>query len=93
MRSKYVQISLWDIYHGVEERLENDNPELFRLLEERIDRDAIIPDAFYRTFYLRAERKHKYPFESFIRALSAQRLLHYVDDIPLRNTLRFSRKT
>ena len=42
MRSKGEQMSLFDIYQGVEDALENDQPELFRLLDEHIDWYEII---------------------------------------------------
>jgi hypothetical protein len=90
MRKKYVQMSLLDIYHGVEKRLENDKPELFRLLDEHLDWDELIPDTFYRAFYLQTGRKRKYELESFLRALFLQRIFHYVEDSQLLNTLRFS---
>lgn len=90
MRKKFVQMPLLDIYHSIEERLENDKPELFRLLDEHLDWDEIIPDAFHRAFYLQTGRKRKYELESFIRALFLQRIFHYVEDSQLLNTLRFS---
>jgi hypothetical protein len=90
MRKKFVQMSLSDIYHSIEEQLENDKPELFRLLDEHLDWDELIPDAFYRAFYLQTGRKRKYELESFLRALFLQRIFHYVEDSQLLNTLRFS---
>lgn len=90
MRKKYVQMSLADIYHNVEERLENDKPELFRLLDEHLDWDELIPETFHRAFYLQTGRKRKYELESFLRALFLQRIFHYVEDSQLLNTLRFS---
>ncbi|MDR0863129.1 MAG: transposase [Oscillospiraceae bacterium] len=90
MRKKYVQMSLLDTWHSVEERLENDKPGLFRLLDEHLDWDEIIPDAFYRAFYLKTGRKRKYELESFMRALFLQRIFHYVEDSQLLATLRFS---
>jgi hypothetical protein len=85
-------MSLYDIYHSVGERLENDKPELFRLLDEHLDWDEIIPDAFYRAFYLRTGRPRKYELESLLRALFLQRVFHYAEDSQLLNTLRFSRE-
>jgi hypothetical protein len=90
MRKKYAQMSLLDTWHSVEERLEADKPELFRLLDEHLDWDEIIPDAFYRAFYLRTGRKRKYELESFMRALFLQRIFHYVEDSQLLATLRYS---
>jgi hypothetical protein len=90
MRKKNVQMSLLDIYHSVEERLENDKPELFRLLDEHLDWDEIIPDTFCRAFYKRFGRNRKYDLESFLRSLFLQRIFHYVEDSQLLNTLRFS---
>jgi len=90
MRNKNVQMSLLDTYHSVEERLENDKPELFKLLEEHLDWDDLIPDTFYRAFYKRFGRNRKYDLESFMRALFLQRIFHYIEDSQLLNTLRFS---
>jgi hypothetical protein len=90
MRNKYVQMSLLDIWHSVEERLEHDKPELFKLLDEHLDWDEIIPGAFYNAFYLRIGRKRKYELESFMRALFLQRIFNYVNDSQLLATLRYS---
>lgn len=90
MRKKNVQMSLLDIYQSVEERLENDKPELFRLLDEHLDWDEIIPNTFYNAFYQRLGRNREYELESFMRALFLQRVFHYIEDSQLLNTLRFS---
>ena len=92
MRKKCEQMSLIDTGHSVEKRLEDDKPELFRLLDEYLDWDDIIPDTFHRAFYLRTGRKRKYELESFLRALFLQRVFHYLEDAQLLNTLRFSRE-
>jgi hypothetical protein len=90
MRKKFVQISLLDTYQSVEDRLAHNKPELFRLLDEHLDWDALIPDTFYTAFYQRFGRKRRYELESFLRALFLQRIFHYVEDSQLLNTLRFS---
>ena len=90
MRKKYEQMSLLDTYRRVEERLENNKPELFLLLDEYLDWDEIIPARFYNAFYRRLGRKRSYGLESFLRALFLQRIFHYVEDSQLLNTLRFS---
>lgn len=90
MRKKYEQMSLMDIYKSVEERLENNNPELLLLLEEHLDWEEIIPGRFYSAFYQWLGRKRGYGLESFLRALFLQRIFHYVEDSQLLNTLRFS---
>lgn len=90
MRKKYEQMSLLDTYKSVEERLENNKPELFRLLDEHLDWEEIIPARFYSAFYQRLGRKRGYGLESFLRALFLQRIFHYVEDTQLLNTLRFS---
>ena len=87
-----VQISLSDIYTDVAASLEEDKPLFFRLMDEHIDWDAIIPDSFYRAFYKRTGRKRKYLLGAFIRALVLQRVFGYIDDIQLLNTLRHSRE-
>jgi hypothetical protein len=90
MRKKFVQTSLLDTYHSVEERLENDKPELFKLLDEHLDWDNLIPDSFYADFYRRFGRNRKYDLESFMKSLFLQRIFHYIEDTQLLNTLRFS---
>ena len=90
MRNKNVQMSLLDTYHSVEEHLENDKPELFKLLDEHLDWDELIPNTFYAAFYRRFGRNRKYDLESFMKALFLQRMFHYIEDSQLLNTLRFS---
>lgn len=90
MRKKNVQMSLFDTYKSVEERLENDKPELFKLLDEHLDWDELIPNTFYHAFYRRFGRNRKYDLESFMKSLFLQRIFHYVEDTQLLNTLRFS---
>ena len=51
MRKSAVQISLWDIYNGVSEAIEQHKPQLIRLLEEHIDFDRLIPVSFKLAFY------------------------------------------
>jgi hypothetical protein len=80
MRKKYGQMSLLDTYKSVEERLESDKPELFRLLDKHLEWDEIIPDSFYCAFYQRTGRPRGYELESFMRALFLQRIFHYVED-------------
>jgi len=87
---KCAQMSLLDTYHRVEERLENDKPELFKLLDEHLDWDDLIPDTFYAAFYKRLGRDRRYGLVSFMKALFLQRIFHYVEDSQLLNTLRFS---
>ena len=90
MRKSAVQISLWDIYDGVSEAIEQHKPELIRLLEEHIDFDRLIPVGFKRVFYHHMGRKHKYHLESFIRAFVVQKLLGIPTDALLLSVLRLS---
>jgi len=78
MRKKCEQMSLLDTYKSVEERLKNNKPELFRLLDEHLDWDEIIPNAFYNAFYQRLGRNRDYELEIFMRALFLQRIFHYI---------------
>ena len=80
MRKKYVQMSLLDTYHSGEERMQNDKPELFRLLDEHLDWDELIPDTFTNAFYQRIGRNRRYDLTSFMRALFLQRIFHYVEN-------------
>ena len=92
MRSNYVQMSLFDIYKGVENALENDKPLLFRLLDENIDWGEIIPTGFYHAFYKRFGRPRGYHLESFLRMLLVQRIFHFTEDSQLLNVLRCCRE-
>ena len=85
-------MSLFDIYQNVEERLAQEKPELFKLLDEHLHWDEIIPQSFHQSFYKHYGRKRKYDLESFMRALLLQRLFHYVEDSQLLNTLRHSQE-
>jgi hypothetical protein len=90
MRNKFQQTSLLDVYQNVEERLSSNKPELFKLLDEHLNWDEIIPHTFHYAFYRRFGRNRKYGLESFLRALFLQRVFHYVEDSQLLNTLRYS---
>ena len=90
MRKSAVQISLWDIYDGVSEAIEQHKPELIRLLEEHIDFDRLIPVSFKLAFYHHMGRKHKYHLESYIRAFVVQKLLGISTDALLLAILRLS---
>ena len=69
MRNKNVQMSLWDICQDVAASLEEAKPKLFRMLDEHIDWDAIIPARFYTAFFQRTGRPREYPLEGFIKSL------------------------
>ena len=88
MRKSAVQISLWDIYNGVSEAIEQHKPQLIRLLEEHIDFDRLIPVSFKLAFYRYMGRKHIYHLESFIRAFVVQKLLGIPTDTLLISLLR-----
>jgi len=90
MRFNDAQMSLFDIYSDALDSLENDKPELFKLLDIHINWDEIIPNTFYTAFYKRLGRNRKYSLEGLLRALFLQRIFHYVEDSQLLNTLRFS---
>jgi Transposase domain (DUF772). len=92
MRGRYVQMSLFDIYKDVENTLEADKPLLFRLLDEHLNWDEIIPLEFFMAFYKQYGRPREYDLESFMRSLFLQRVFHYVEDSQLLNTLRFSKE-
>lgn len=92
MRNKYVQMSLSDIYKDVAASLEDNKPKLFRMLNEQIDWDAIIPARFYAAFYQRVGRPREYPPEGFIKSLLLQRIFGYTDDSLLLVTLRHSKE-
>lgn len=92
MRKKVVQMSLFDTYKDVSAKLAEDKPKLFRLLDEHIVWDELIPARFYQAFYQRMGRPRKYPLEGFIKSMVLQKIFGYVDDSVLLATLRYSRE-
>ena len=88
MRNKNVQISLFDIYSGVSQSMEEHKPELIQLLEEHIDFDSLIPASFYLAFYQHFGRRHIYHLESFLKALILQKLLGISTDCLLITILK-----
>ncbi len=44
-------MSLFDTYEDVSAKLAEDKPKLFRLLDEHIVWDELIPARFYQAFY------------------------------------------
>lgn len=90
MQKKVSQMSLFGTYKNVAASLEEDKPLLFRLLDEHIDWDCIIPVHFQTAFYLRVGRPRNYPLEGFLKALVLQRIFGYTEDSLLLNTLRHS---
>ena len=92
MRNKCVQMSLYDTYKSVAVSMEDDKPKLFRLLDEYIAWDELIPARFYQAFYQRIGRPRKYPLEGFLKSMVLQKIFGYVDDSVLLATLRYSRE-
>ncbi len=92
MRNSAVQMSLWDIHNGVSRSIKEQKPELVHLLEEHIDFEKMIPDAFYHAFYCRMGRSRIYHLESFIRALVLQKLLGICTDALLITILHCCRE-
>ena len=92
MRNKSVQMSLFDTYKGVAASMEEDKPKLFRLLDEHIDWDTLVPARFYMAFYQNTDRPRKYPLVAFLKSLVLQKIFCYVNDSVLLVTLRHSRE-
>ena len=92
MRNKCAQMSLYDTYKTVAASMEEDKPKLFRLLDEHIDWDCLIPARFYMAFYRNTGRPRKYPLVAFLKSLVLQKIFGYVNDSVLLVTLRHSRE-
>jgi len=92
MRKKCVQMSLFDTYKSVCASMEEDKPKLFRLLDEHIDWDSLVPARFYTAFYQNIGRPRKYPLVAFLKGLVLQKIFGYVNDSVLLATLRHSRE-
>ena len=85
-------MSLFDTYKGVAASMEEDKPKLFRLLDEHIDWDTLVPARFYMAFYQNTGRPRKYPLVAFLKSLVLQKIFCYVNDSVLLVTLRHSRE-
>lgn len=92
MRNRPVQMSLFDIHNNISELMEQQKPELIRLLEEHIDFESLIPLGFHLKFYCRIGRKRIYHLESFIRSLVLQKILGIPSDTLLISILQCSRE-
>ena len=92
MRNKCAQMSLYDTYKDVAASMEEDKPKLFRLLDELIDWEMLIPAWRYTVFYRNTERPRKYPLTAFLKCFVLQKLFGYTDDSVLLVTLRHSRE-
>ena len=92
MRNKSEQMSLFDTYKGVAASMDDDKPKLFRLLDEHIDWDTLVPARFYMAFYQNTGRPRKYPLVAFLKSLVLQKVFGYVNDSVLLVTLRHSRE-
>lgn len=92
MRKKYAQMSLFDTYREVADSYDKDKPKFFRLLDEAIDWEALIPPRFYVAFYQKMGRPRKYGLVAFLKAFVLQRIFGYIADSQLLITLRHSRE-
>ncbi len=92
MQNSYEQLTLGDIYSDIAKCFEEEKPRFFRLMEQHINWDSIIPKSFYNTFYRRMGRKRVYSLESYICMLVLQKLFGYVEDTQLLNTLKHSKE-
>jgi hypothetical protein len=80
MRRNYGKITFIDIYSNVAYYFEEEKPRLFRLMEQYIDLDVIIPLSFYNVLYKRMGLECYYLLESFVYMLVLQKVLHYTED-------------
>ncbi len=92
MRNKCAQMSLYDTYKDIAASIEEDKPKLFRLLDELIDWEMLIPAWCYRAFYRNTGRPRKYPLTAFLKCLVLQKIFGYTQDSVLLVTLRHSRE-
>ena len=87
MRRLPVQTSLWDIYDGVSQSMEQHKPRLIALLEKHIHFEQLIPPEFRWAYYSRMGRKPVYHLESILRALVLQKILGIPTDSLLLSLL------
>ncbi len=70
MRKKELQISLFDTYSEMLDLMEENKPELIKLIDECIDFEAIMPPQFCMRYYTRPGRKRTNPLSSYISVYS-----------------------
>lgn len=83
---------MFDTYQSVVTTMEEDKPKFFRLIDDNIDWDDIIPDSFWDKFYQSIGRTRAYSLEGLLKALLIQRVFGYTMDNQLLNTLKYSRE-
>jgi hypothetical protein len=86
------QLSLSDIYTNCSDCFENDKYQFFRLLEENIDLEELIPISFRNHFTARFGRPREYPLDAFIWALLLQKIFSIPKDSLLLIFLRYSKE-
>lgn len=80
MSTKYHQISLKETFSDCQEFFIEDSPTFFQLLDEFIDLDQFIPQAFSIAFYQNLGRKRLYPLTGFLSALILQKIFSIPSD-------------
>lgn len=92
MRTLTVQTTLWDIYDGVSQFMQQQKPKLVKILEKHIDFQQLIPAKFRWAFYSRTGRNHIYHLKSFVRTLVLERLLGIPTDSLLLSFLHCAKE-
>lgn len=87
MRHLPVQTSLWDIYDGVSQSMEQHKPQLITLLEKHIHFEQLIPPEFRWAYYSHMGRNPVYHLESILRAFVLQKILSIPTDSLLLSLL------
>ncbi len=90
MRKKELQISLFDTYSEMLDLMEENEPELIKLIDECIDFEAIMPPQFCMRYYTRPGRKRINPLSSYIKAFVLKLILGFNEDKQLLTLLKFS---
>ena len=92
MRNKNIQMTLFESYDKVQTMLEDEKPELLKLLDEHINFQELIPAELYWSFYRFTGRPRDYSLESFLRFLILQKITGIFDDKAFLTILRMSRE-
>jgi len=88
----HKQLTIEDIYSECQEIYENDKPKFLSLLEEHIRLEEMIPSTFYRHFYAYTGRRRDYALESFLWALTIQKIFTIPTDTLLLIFLHYSKE-
>lgn len=87
LQANQKQLSLMDVYSDLEQYLAYDKPKLFKLFEQYINLDELIPRSFYNNYYKTTGHPREYKLSSMLSAFVLQKILSIPETSLLINLL------